>query len=488
MFWKKWENLLWLKDNISKIQDELNKQSNIKIKLNVPEFELISNEVFDRHFKYEWTELDFVETELNDYAQYVNQLTKKYFNKEIAIRSSAINSEDWDLTWAWIYTSVIITKSELENNTWEIRLSNNKNDKVFYKSPDYNEIFRIWLYVVYKSIVSDKAIEYRKSNNVPNETMAIIIQDFVNRDHIWYGDYDYYNTKFQWYAQIDSILKNNPNYLRLIWGDDGVMIIKRDEIDNSFFREINEIFNDKKNYTYGHTINDISNGLFPYDLYKMPPMIGIVLMKIWYELEKLYWKEVQIELAFKSSNFRNVMKTLDWRDEKTSDNILELEIDFFQIRKLPENYKVKKEVEFPNKEILFEWYCFSVWDYTLENFNNKMYKQNTSIYDLRKENCAYVTDSSYGASEWVILPKSWAVIILNSVWISFWHIETICAEEDILCVFSKKWVDDWESSNFRNRRDENKNWDNTEDVYKLLREKEKLRIVSDWFIGRIYEA
>lgn len=491
MFWKKWENLIWLKENIESIQEELNKQNNLNIKLQVPTFELISSEIFDKYFTFtsKW-KFDFKDdNSCIEYEDYIVDLSKKYYQKNLVVRSSAIYSEDWEITWAWVYDSVILTKNEDDKKIWDLRFSNNLKDKVIYSSNEYNNAFKMAIYLVFRSIVSEKAIDYRNYNNIPNESMWLIIQEYVLRDNIGY-DYNYYNTKYQWYAQIDSILKNNPNYLRIIWWDDWVMVIDKEKIGDSFFDEINSIFNRTKKYNYWWKINNINKWLFPYDMYKMPPIIWIVLMKIWYELEKKFWKEVQIELWFKSDNFKEVMKELDDKDEYNKIDIkLNITIDFFQIRQLPWNYKIKKEVIFPNKEPIFEWYCFSIWDFILDNINYKIDNKEKSVYDIKYENWVYTYLNSYWASdrnENELLPKSWAIIILNSVWISFWHIETLCAEKDILCVFAKEWVDDWDLSNFKNRWWLDETNVKRQDIYEKLRNEKKLHVVSNWFIWKVY--
>lgn len=489
VIWNKSKNLLWLKDNIESIQKELNEeQSFIDIKLRVPNFEFISTEIFREFFTTDNWKLSYNKP-YEEFKFFLMPYIDKYNKKEMIIRSSAINSEDGKLTGAWIYDSVTITYNDLDYRTWvyELKYWNDlKKEKTIFTTEKYEDAFIMAVYYVYKWIVSDKAIEYRKINDILDESMSIIIQDFTRRTINDY-DYNYYSTKYEWYAQIDTSIKNNPDLLRVMGGYDGVMIFKKENLISNYLSEVSWIFTNEKDYWYWLLINHITEWVYPYDLYKLPPIIWYMIARLWLILKEKFWDDCQVELAFQSKNFKNIMEKLT-KIHIGIDEKLEIDIDLFQIRKLPDNYKERKSVEFPkDKEPLFEWYCFSIWDYVLDNLDYQLEnKIIPSVYDIRGLDWVYTMLTSYGQSEGIdLLPKSGAVIMLNSAGLSYGHIETICAERDILCIFNKKSIDDWTRTNLYNRMD-GKNRFANKDILKELFKYPRLQVISNGIIWRIY--
>ncbi len=302
------------------------------------------------------------------------------------------------------------------------------------------DVFKEKLLTVFNSVDSGAARNYRSQNWIETEKMWVIVQEYI----------DLWNDK--WY--VDSIVKNVPELMRVTMSNTA-NIIDRNKLMKWFM-----------------------GNNFRFDIYHCSPdmhkviklNISSVFSKLCILLESLYGKPVQIEIWFK-------------KGESFLDGDL---YSLFQIRPLPANFNKKIGISFPDGETIFTWKSIWVWDLTLDVISN--------LDDNSNKEWVVIFNSSDFATEishlYDHLPKRWAVIVIWPSKEGLWHIETICAEKGVLCIFNKKklshkrpiWVDVVAHLAKRGTLMRKNLYSPNLD----LKWFKKLRIVSDWLEWRVY--
>lgn len=402
VYWAKAANLMEIKKVIEWISGILDEN------IVIPRFECIPVFIYDKWLAWE------------DIDECIRWFFEKFKWNEYILRSSAVYSEDGqETTWAWVYDSVTATIPEDDINNFDV--------------------FKEKLLIVFNSVDSDAARNYRNQNWIETEKMWVIVQEYID---LWAD---------KWY--VDSIVKNVPELMRVTISNTA-NIINRNKLMKWFMGN---------NFRF-----DIYH-CSP-DMHKIKINISSVFSKLCILLESLYGKPVQIEIWFK-------------KGESFLDGNL---YSLFQIRPLPANFDKKIEMSFPDSETVFIWKSIWVWDLTLDIISN--------LDDNSDKEWVVIFNSSDFATEmnhiYDHLPKRWAVIVIWPSIEGLWHIETICAEKEILCIFNKKklshkrpiWVDF--DAHFAKRTiimRINLHCPNLD--FKWFK---KLRVVSDWLEWKVY--
>jgi len=336
--------------------------------------------------------------------------------RKIKVRSSAVYSEDGeDSTWAGIYDSIEF------------------NGKLSI------EEFKNIVIQVYTSVNSDRAIAYRKRKWIKEEKMGIVIHEFVDEEGVDYKTINswYVNTVVKWVPSLMDIVLDN--WIRPVI--DRTVLEKKCgyewQEESIFYYQI-----DKKKLEGYYIINSLSI--------------------VCYLLEKYYKKTLQIEFKIKECFYK-------YNDSNLICAIL-------QSRFLPKNYSEIMNIEFPNKQILFEWRALWVCDLELDVLPNRM--------DNSQKNWIVIFETSKLSSIWQgmnenNLPQSGVVIVLWPTKELSWHIETLCAERWLLFIFNQdyKFSDIFElPSCYLQKRA------NIQDLNGYKR----LHIVMDWLVGKVF--
>ncbi len=307
---------------------------------------------------------------------YFRELYNSFNWEKLIVRSSAVNSEDNEgLTGAGVYLSEVC-----ENKTFSW--------------------FCEAITKVYQSCNSEIAKSYRDQNNISEEYMWLIIQRYVD-------------DKMRWNGQVNTIVPYRPDLLEILWvrnaSDWFRPILNKEESLKEVFRGYfgDGIYHNKKLY------------YFKIDWHKHDGLIHdwFNAAKIAILLERYFWKPIQVEFVAQS-NGASISR--------------EITINTVQARILPSFINTKQDVEFPQEWIL-------IWRGRALGSCDETYE----VLTTGRENNDKVGVVSFGwnhqasMNEWYIresLPGKGAVILRN-VTGEYGHIETICIEKNLPCLF-----------------------------------------------------
>ena len=153
MFWAKWENLDKLKTLLQKLFLDTQKEYLKNTEISIPMYIKIDDSKYKSYLKLTKNS-ENIEQDLEDlFAEEIVWLSERIDKKFIRyiVRSSAIKSEDWEITWAWIYESI-----------------DARSEKDLIKT----------IIKVYESMNTPLAKKYRKNHWIKNETMGLILQEY----------------------------------------------------------------------------------------------------------------------------------------------------------------------------------------------------------------------------------------------------------------------------------------------------------------------
>ena len=356
---------------------------------------------------------------------------EKYKGRKVLLRSSAVYSEDTDnLTGAGQYTS---TEAKVYDSF-----------KDFYAAA----------IEVYKSLNSDLATEYRKAANIEHEEMGILVQEYSEGSR---------QRKSDGLGFVNSILKNVPE-----------LIDVRVQVGRSNNRKATEL----RPIFYKDKLLDLiplvpfnqylsrSSSYYPLDGFSYFPDEAWKIAVMGEVLERLFGKPVQVE-------FRNKYSY----------------IDIFQVRSLPANYQERASVSFPQEnEPIWIANGLGVGDLELDVLPHS--KENKDKHGLVIFGSSSLgrNSSRFTAPE-LYLPKSGAVLILRPPHQKNGHLETICAERGILCIFSTLRpiaMSDINTETLKSLP----NWRSliSSTTIESLRGHKRLRVVSSGIDARIYPS
>lgn len=337
-------------------------------------------------------------------------------NRKVIIRSSAVYSEDNEnITGAGIYDSIVINKDETFNN------------------------FKNHVIAIYKSIDASFAQKYRNENKIEQEEMGIILQEYI--PHNSNSNKGYVNTVVKQVPELMDVLLNSGY---------------RPVIDKSILEKI--CANDSIEYSIFH---------YQLDSYKLENIHSIEkLAKVSLLLEKYYNKAIQIEFIFTEEKDDNSMTTKN-------------KIAILQARFLPDNFSQPAQIEFPQKEALFEGRALGVVDVTLEVLpSNADNSEAEGVVIFQSSKFSSMESNSIDNS----FPKKGAVIILGASIENFGHIETLCAEKGLFLVFNNRYTAFRDKDYLPGLQYGDKNTKSSNNIYDY----KKLQLVLDGLKGKIY--
>lgn len=282
-------------------------------------------------------------------------------NRSMMVRSSAVFAEDGgELTGAGIYDS-----------------------KILFMCSGFDN-FCSMVYEVYRSVDSKKAVEYRQTNDIPEEHMGILLQEI--------------GTGLS--GTVNTVLYQVPDLMEVRFKNIAQLIKRREFEDFVISGGDARVARLNSPRFLHHNADWLVVGFY-----------GIFDLAVFCTLiERWYGQPVQIEFSIGN-------------EDRT--------IYIFQIRPLPRRYQETNKVEFPDEEPLYTARAIGVGDKVLEvldgNMSDTSKKDGVVVFNDTEE-CGGLGDRMY------YLPRSGGVILLNPSALGRGHIETLCAERGLLCI------------------------------------------------------
>jgi hypothetical protein len=295
-------NLMLLSERIEAIN---NLWPNSKMPLQIPPYFVIPAELYDK-----WTNGQEDDAQLHEYFnQLESLLADNYDIYHYMVRSSAVHSEDGELTGAGIYESI-----NMDGEGFGITF----------------EDFKKSIYKVYKSVNSEKAENYQKLHGVEVESMGIVVQLYARgagsetieaMDGLGIANFYSYS------GTIDTIIPGMP-YMRND-AEGGHSIVKRGAVE----AQLGELYPHPRSRLVPR--KDINLGIFKMkpDLTRVNPVYVQAMSVFGLVAEKIWGGPVQIEYS----------TTTDGKPA------------ILQVRKLPKNVVEHDapKIEFPDEEPVY---------------------------------------------------------------------------------------------------------------------------------------
>jgi hypothetical protein len=357
------------------------------------------------------------------------------------------------------------------------------------------------IYKIYNSVNSKDAIEYRKSNNILNETMSLIIQEKKTDILYWLNAFNSSGMSYWWW-HINTQHNWNKDIMKLSINSCSILIDKniiKEIIDKNILYPNIDYFEDFSNIS----LWEIDRNQFKYYINSLLTSVDRYSHKH-YVIFRIAVLAVLIENLIKSKNHINTIDTKNgiqiefWFDTWFFYDIKNPQIYLYQVRTLNKidntidlsnsinNYEYIKENNQNNNIIIVKkyWekekqldisnfsygfntlsYNIIIWQYSIKNYINL---NNEEIKNIN-ENDIILIESAYWWSmrdnlEFIINNSAGILLIVNNR--EDWHIETRCIEKGKL---------------FFNA---NNNYD-IKNIFKEYINKNYL-IVSDWKIAKFY--
>lgn len=367
-----------------------------------------------------WKKWELIKDELEIFYQWIRR-------REVILRSSAVYSEDGeDSTWAWVYKSIQI------------------------KADASYEEFEKVVIEIYESVDSDYARNYRDRSWIANEEeMWIVIQEYVSDDNELLATSP---------IVANSVLRQVPALMEIKLEKEWIRPI----IDKTKLKIAIWCINDKDIFHYQPDSKRFEN----ISMNKLRLIAQLIQL-----IETYYWQAIQLEMIYQKwwemTDWWSNCREIDW-------------LHLLQARYLPRNYSVAINVEFPDKEPLFDWEALWVWDLELYVLPNK--EDNSE-----KDWIVFFKGSGFATlcKSWIdSLPRSWVVVVLSWSTANWWHIETICAERWLLLIFDSTIHERSINEVIAMQR-----WSNTAPFERCIDEYEwykKVRAVLNWIKWKIY--
>ncbi|MBI3485795.1 hypothetical protein HY025_02515 [Candidatus Daviesbacteria bacterium] len=276
---------------------------------------------------------------------------------------------------------------------------------------------------VYESTDSPQAQAYRAQHGIDKEEMGLVIQRFVSPH-----SFSMHGQSTEGY--INSRLPGVPNLMEIVTGTSR-NFVNREELD--FFIALDVDRNDDAFRTVHH---------FRPDQFKVAPHLPIRVAQLTYAVERIWDRNVQAEFVGEGHT-----------------------IHFVQVRGLPTKaVEEAPEIKFPDETPIHSGASIGFGDMELPVLDEDA--------DNTEKSGVVVFRGNYG---WTMeqndyhLPKEGAVIIYNSDGRNG-HIQTLCAERGLVCLFPDRNEDDFALLRYH-------------DLSKLR----KVRIVSNGIEARVYK-
>ncbi len=363
----------------------------------IPEFFVIPTSVYKKYAAGEDIS--------SDLKQYYYQI-----HGPVYLRSSAVFSEDGEnMTGAGIYESVPLK----DGSSFEVFLEKVK--------------------LIFDSVNSEKAKNYRAENGVMSEEMAIVVQQRVPA-----------RPETQELGYMNTSMAGQPDLVEISFGDGKRFMFKKG-------LSIEMLLAQRKYEALKLGAAKLS--IFPIDHKSINnSRLGFEwlqrLLTLALFLDVHYGKPVQIEFA---------LEQVEERDSPYNT------IHLLQTRPLPKKFAETSVVEFPDEEPLFEAMAAGTGDVVLD-----------VLFDDNNDNelCGIrIFENSEGyshKSKELCFPRSGAVAVLGQSRLTGGHIETLAVERGLLCVFNVQSC-------------------TVEEAKTALRSCKKVRVVMNGLISRVYK-
>lgn len=278
---------------------------------------------------------------------------------------------------------------------------------------------------VYDSVESERAREYREQNEIDDEEMGLLIQKYVALP----------DNKLLRSGSINSTLPGLPNLMECVIGKN------RTFIDRKALDFVLHLDPEKDEKVYRQVFH------YPPDTSKIPFYMPLYIAKFAYIIEKLWNKNIITEFVF--------------------DDLFKL-FNGVQVRALPlKTADQAREIVFPEKQPIHTGASIGIGDVTLPVLANRRdvcEKDGVVIF-----NTNFTWSANYGED---YLPKTGAVIIAGKRPNEDGHIQTLCAERGLICIYQ---TDDGKHSP-----------DKPVLSYDELGDLAKIRVISNGMEGRVY--
>lgn len=276
---------------------------------------------------------------------------------------------------------------------------------------------------VYESTESPQARAYRAQYGIDKEEMGLIIQKYAVSDrHSLYGQSNE--------GYVNSRLPGTPQLYEVVTGTSR-NFIRRDELD--FFIALDADHHDDAFRKAHH---------FRPDIYKVDEHLPVRITQIANAIEKLWGGDIQMEFVYDGPI-----------------------INVVQVRELPQSAQPEVEIQFPSQPAVHTGAAVGFGDIDLQVLDNGAdNSEKTGVVVFPSNEMFSMGNNSYH------LPKEGAVIITRLGGYNG-HIQTLCAERGLICIFPDINSYDEESLN-----------------YGQLTRLGRVRVVSNGIEGRLYRS
>lgn len=357
------------------------KESNIfglgYMHIDVPPFLTVPAEIYDC-----WKTGNDIDSELHTVFAKAQQYD------QIIVRSSAVHSEDGEeTTGAGVYDSI-----RLYNEEWD------EEERQIVITPITFERFKAAIIDVYESCDSDKAKAYRKDNDIPHESMGIVVQKLIPDG---YTD------------QADTSRLHTPNLIEIRPSGEFPIVFDKNKVKKFLLQHSRLALSRMRDIAYLPV--DLEKVSFRFSLSNIYRVLELSIL-----LEQAYGRAVQLEFTLgKDGTFRSNMLLL-------------------QARPIPEKMLKPANIEFPEQEPIAIFNSLGVCDTILpvlsEPLGVDQIRSNADKVGIVFYNTSHLGSEYFDCIE-MSLPKEGVVVMLGNSAADHGHIETRAIEKGltILC-------------------------------------------------------
>jgi hypothetical protein len=391
------------------------------IDIEIPQFTAVAIDMFDAWRNDKELFAEMVEPVRQDAIKLLRNRHGDAVNL-VAVRSSAVYSEDGERsTGAGVYTSTAV-------------------------NPSVADAFKAAVEKVFESVDSDSAISYRHQLGIEQEQMGLLIQAYVEAE----GRPRYRDRELYW--GVANSRGANPNLVD-VNTNEGTLLFDKNSIVASLLVEVRNTGRHGNDNPHIHTYPDRDSALHGavHSVKEVPHAVVLA--------EKLFGKPMQVEFV----NGKIV-----------------------QVRPIV-GVELGEVVEFPDEEHIAELASVGVGDLQLKYLSRHHENVGKEGYIVFEEEYEYSIEGTRAAMRGIdyvgydAFPDKGAVIILQPS--SSGHIQAICREKGLLCVFpakNKEGATGW--------RELDRLLHDFEDRgYAQRPKRQSLRFVSDGYAARLYE-
>lgn len=276
---------------------------------------------------------------------------------------------------------------------------------------------------VYKSTDSARAQSYRAQHGVDKEEMGLLIQEYITPDTTFLPDQS-------WEGYVNSKLAGVPQLMEIVTRTSR-NFVNREELD--FCLGLRASGNEDAFQSIHH---------FPPDQYKIRPMLPIKAAQFTSAVEKIWGKDIQVEFVFDDPD-----------------------IYFVQVRELPASVGTQApEIQFSDELPIYTGASIGICDMKLPVLDAGDDNSEKTGVVVFPENYNWANSNNVHQ-----LPKEGAVIIYNDGGQNG-HIQTLCAEKGLICLFPDRTEDDRSAPS-----------------YNELSRVKRIRVVSNGIEARVYK-